>query len=220
MREDVPVGHARFGRAIPCNCLVAQIQARNIEELQRYSNLDALQRLTFESFDPSVPGVRDGFEAAKLFARDPSGWLVLSGGFGAGKTHLAAAIAHELLKRRTQVLFQVVPDLLDHLKATFGPTSELRYDVLFETVRTANVLVLDDLGEESPTSWAEEKLFQLFNHRYNYRLPTVVTTNRDPEKIDQRIWSRINDRSLTTSVRVGAVDYRLRNPRERRPPRR
>jgi DNA replication protein DnaC len=79
------------------------------------------------------------------------------------------------------------------------------------------VLILDDLGEESQTSWAEEKLFQLFNHRYNHRLPTVVTTNRLPEKIDQRIWSRINDRSLVVAVEVGAPDYRLRAPRERRP---
>jgi DNA replication protein DnaC len=202
---------------MPCTCLIAQIQERNLEELQRYSNIDALQRLTFDNFDASTPGVQDAFKAAKEFARDPQGWLVLSGGFGAGKTHLAAAIAHELLKQRTQVLFQVVPDLLDHLKATFGPSSELRYDVLFEAVRTANVLILDDLGEESQTAWAEEKLFQLFNHRYNHRLPTVVTTNRDPEKIDQRIWSRINDRSLTVSIRVGAVDYRLRTARERRP---
>lgn len=164
--------------------------------------------------------MRDAYDAARQFVHDTRGWLVLYGGFGAGKTHLAAAIAHELLARRTQVLFQVVPDLLDHLKATFGPSSELRYDVLFETIRTANVLILDDLGEESPTSWAEEKLFQLFNHRYNYRLPTVVTTNRLPEKIDQRIWSRINDESLVVKVEVGAADYRTRPAQERRPPRR
>lgn len=204
---------------MPCTCLITQIQERNFEELQRYSNLEALQHLTFESFDGSVPGVQDALAAARQFVQDTRGWLVLYGGFGAGKTHLAAAIAHELLKRRTQVLFQVVPDVLDHLKSTFGPSSELSYDRMFEAVKSANVLILDDLGEESPTAWAEEKLFQLFNHRYNHRLPTVVTTNRLPEKIDQRIWSRINDRSLVVAVEVGAADYRVLPPRERRPAR-
>ncbi len=200
-----------------CDCLRRQIEERSLGELR--SELDALQHLTFETFDPTVPGVQDAYRAAREFVRDTRGWLVLQGGFGAGKTHLAAAIAHELVKRRTNLVFQVVPDLLDHLKASFGPTSEVRYDQLFDRVKRAGVLILDDLGEESPTSWAEEKLFQLFNHRYNLRLPTVVTTNRLPEKIDQRIWSRLNDRSLVVAVQVGAADYRLRPVRERRTPR-
>jgi DNA replication protein DnaC len=148
--------------------------------------------------------------------RDTRQWLVFYGGFGAGKTHLAAAIAHELIKRKSRVIFQVVPDLLDHLRASFGPNSELRYDQLFEAVKDSEVLILDDLGEERQNSFAEEKLFQLINHRYNRRLPTVVTTNREPEKIDQRIWSRLNDRSLVVSVQVGAADYRLRSARDRR----
>lgn len=219
IRKDVPVGDPNFGRLFMCDCLRREIEERNLGELQNYSNLDSLQHLTFETFDPSVPGVQDAYQAAHDFVRDTRRWLVFYGGFGAGKTHLAAAIAHELIKRRSRLVFQVVPDLLDHLRASFGPTSEVRYDQLFEAVKDAEVLILDDLGEERPNSFAEEKLFQLVNHRYNRRLPTVVTTNREPERIDQRIWSRLNDQSLVTTVQVGAADYRLRSPRERRLPR-
>jgi DNA replication protein DnaC len=202
-----------------CDCLRRRIEERNLGELRSYSNLEALQHLTFETFDPGVPGVVDAYQAAREFVRDTRRWLVFYGGFGAGKTHLAAAIAHELIKRKSRVVFQVVPDLLDHLRASFGPNSEVRYDQLFEAVKVAEVVILDDLGEERPNSFAEEKLFQLINHRYNRRLPTVVTTNRDPERIDQRIWSRLNDQSLVTTVHVGAGDYRLRPVRERRTPR-
>ena len=42
-------------------------------------------------------------------------------------------------------------------------------------IRTASLLILDDLGAHSSTPWAQEKLFQIFNHRYNARLPTVIT---------------------------------------------
>ena len=68
-------------------------------------------------------------------------------------------------------MFIVVPDLLDHLRATFSPTSGATLDRVFEQVRTAPLLILDDLGTESATPWAREKLFQLFNHRYGAGCP-------------------------------------------------
>ena len=47
---------------------------------------------------------------------------------------------------------------------------------MFEGVRTTEILVLDDLGTESATPWAQEKLFQIINYRYNFQFPTVFTT--------------------------------------------
>lgn len=180
------------------------------------SNLDALQHLTFDAFDLRIPGVRNALVSAREFAEDPRGWLVLAGPYGCGKTHLAVAIAHEAMRKGIPVLFQVVPDLLDHLRATFAPQSPATYDQTFEAVKTTSLLVLDDLGEESDTRWAQEKLYQLFNHRYNHRLPTVVTTNRPLEAIDDRISSRMHDGDLSRIVIVEAPDYR--RVKGRRPP--
>jgi DNA replication protein DnaC len=201
-----------------CDCRAVEIRERNFTDLQRFSNLDALTHLSFDRFDPGVPGVAKAYQAAREFAADPQGWLIFYGGYGAGKTHLAAAIANELISQHTRVLFQVVPDLLDHLRSAFSPNSELRYDELFEAVKAVTVLILDDLAEESQTPWAKEKLFQLFNHRYNHRLPTVVTTNRPPEAIDPRIWSRMFDATLSRTVQLDTIDYRARPSRERRAP--
>jgi DNA replication protein DnaC len=143
------------------------------------------------------------------YARNPHGWLVLSGNYGCGKTHLAAAIANEVLKMNYEVLFTVVPDILDHLRSTFGPTSEVAYDERFEQIRGAKLLVLDDLGTENATPWAREKLYQIINHRYNYALPTVITTNREPKVIDPRIVSRMEDVVLCPErIMIDASDYR------------
>ena len=41
-----------------------------------------------------------------------------------------------------------------------------------QRVRRARFLVLDDLGTQNTTQWAQEKLFQILNYRYVPRLPT------------------------------------------------
>lgn len=175
-----------------------------------------LSRLTFETFIPEGYGLnperqanlRMAYKVCREFADDPDGWLLLQGGYGCGKTHLAAAIANACISRGDQALFVVVPDLLDHLRATYGPNSTVAYDERFEEIRNAPLLILDDLGTQATTPWAMEKLFQIFNHRYNAQLPTVITTNHQLEDIDIRIRSRLVDPSMSRIVHILAPDFR------------
>ena len=146
---------------------------------------------------------------SRAFAEKPSGWLVLTGTYGCGKTHLAAAIANAQVDlNRSLPMFVVVPDLLDHLRATFSPNSQITLDRLFDQVRSTPLLVLDDLGTESATPWAREKLFQLFNHRYSARLPTVITSSVSIDKIDERLRSRMLDTERCTVIAIAASGYR------------
>jgi len=214
--RDVPVDHPDFGKLFPCRCKQAEFERRRAERLRKMSNLDHLAHMTFESFVPEGAGLnaaqqenlRRAFSYARQFARDPQGWLLLRGGYGCGKTHLAAAIANERLNAGLPALFVVVPDLLDYLRAAYSPRSTIGYDERFEEIRTHPLLILDDLGTQSNTPWADEKLFQIFNYRYNARLPTVITTNCELEEIDERIRSRLNSIDLVHVVPIFAPDYR------------
>ncbi len=216
LRREVVVDHPDFGRAIPCDCKVRETQQASVDSLRNASGLAHLAQMTFAGFRPDGIGLppdkrknlRDAYEAARHFSNEPRGWLLLKGGFGCGKTHLAAAIANDRLTRDEPVLFVVVPDLLDHLRATFAPTSRVTYDDRFESIRATPFLILDDLGAQTTTAWAQEKLFQLFNYRYNAQLPTVITTNRELEEIDARVRSRLADTTFCKIVTILAPDFR------------
>jgi DNA replication protein DnaC len=146
-------------------------------------------------------------KASEAFANKPKGWLVLTGTFGNGKTHLAAAIANYQASTGQTPLFIVVPDLMDHLRATFNPSSAVSYDRRFDEIKSAPLLILDDLGTQSMTPWVKEKLYQLFNYRYNGQLPTVITTTDEIENMDPRIRSRILDTRLCSIYGITAPTY-------------
>lgn len=148
------------------------------------------------------------FRAAQAFAEQPRGWLVLTGAYGCGKTHLAAAIGNYRKGMGDAPVFVVVPDLLDHLRATFSPSSGTSYDDLFSRVRSAPILILDDLGTQSATPWAREKLYQIFNERYNAKLPTVITMSSNLEDLDARIRSRMLDTRVCEIYEILAPSYR------------
>jgi DNA replication protein DnaC len=171
--------------------------------------------MTFDSFKRRVnlpPEQQENLgEAHRLaldFAKSPEGWLVLVGDTGCGKTHLAAAIANYRLKAGKPVKFEVVPDLLDHLRFTFSPESTVTYDQLFEEVKNAPLLILDDFGEQSTTPWAQEKLYQIINYRYNARLATVITTRCSLDEIESSISSRLSDPKISVLWNITAPDYR------------
>jgi DNA replication protein DnaC len=155
-----------------------------------------------------VQSLEKAFQVAYKFAENPKGWLVFSGPYGCGKTHLAAAIANYRASLGYPPLFVVVPDLLDHLRATFSPDSSVRFDRRFEEVRTAPLLILDDLGTQAMTAWVREKLYQLLNFRYNAELPTVMTTSDRLDEVDPRVRSRMLDKRLCTIYAITAPSFR------------
>lgn len=225
LRQDLPVGHPQFGVPVLCRCQQEKAQQERLSRLFELSRLgEQLRDMTFDTFYTNArydEGVVSGtavrqdisrnlkkaLSTATAFAKEPHAWLVLLGEYGCGKTHLAVAIANYRIAIGEPVLFQVVPDLLDHLRAAFSPNSPVTYDTLFEEVRSAPLLILDDLGAHSGSPWAEEKLFQIVNHRNNHLLPTVVTTNLPLEKLPPRLVSRMTV-SGSILLAINAPDYR------------
>ena len=172
-----------------CHYVVTEMERTRLDNLMSLNQAGFLEGMTFDSFITEMGSLtaneKISLQIAKreamAFAESPAGWLLLRGGYGCGKTHLAAAIANYRLQRGQLVLFLTTPDLLDHLRGAFGPDSTVSYDERFEQVRNTPLLILDDFGTQSNTAWAEEKLYQIINHRYALRLPTVITTNLDED---------------------------------------
>ena len=221
VRHKVPVNHPDFGELYPCRCQKPENLPQRRQILAEYSGLpsDMMERMTFEGFDPAGNAAdrEDRFSlehaltAAKTFVRYPDGWLLLAGPHGCGKTHLSAAIIGESIRAGQVAFFAFVPDLLDHLRSTFSPHSSIEYDHLFEQVKSIPLLVLDDLGAESGTQWAQEKLYQLFVHRHNRRLPTVINTYlpmKELEHAHPRVASRLKDTALVNWIPISAPDFR------------
>ncbi len=213
----LPSGKPDYSRVITCRCVQKELDKERQARLQRYSGLEAklLKKMTFDNFDwkrADLPrdqreNLKKAFDTALDFAKSPDGWLVFQGVNGCGKTHLAAAIANYVLKEGKPVKFEVVPDLLDHLRFTFSPESTVTYDQLFEEVKNAPLLILDDLGTQSTTPWAQEKLYQIINYRCNAQLPTVFTTTCATDELDNPISSRFVDPKISLLFHIIVPDY-------------
>jgi DNA replication protein DnaC len=193
--------------------VVREWENRTLRRLSREA-LEGLRQMTLESFDERGGGfqeehfatLRQAKRLAATFAESPHGWLILHGESARGKTHLAAAIANYRQQLGEEALFVTAPDVLDHLRATYAPDSRVGYDEVFEVIRTAPLLVLDDLGAHSSTPWAEEKLYQLLNYRYNARLPTVITTDCLEEQ-EPRLYSRMVDPVVSRLIHLDVPAY-------------
>jgi DNA replication protein DnaC len=216
VRRDVPIDHPDFGKVEICDCRAQEVAQSAYQRVYRLSNLGAFAGMTFETFkvqgrvgigDDQARSLKLAYDMAETFSRTMQGWLLLLGSYGVGKTHLAAAIANFAVGMGVPTLFLTVPDLLDWLRYSYNAVDD-SFESRFEEIRNIALLVIDDLGTQNATPWAQEKLYQIFNHRYVNRLPTVVTSNQPLEEIEGRIQSRLRDPELVTTVKMNAQDYR------------
>lgn len=182
----------------------------NVQRLINKSNLgEKFKQRTFDTFK-IVKGTEQAFNDCKRYAenfkdirKDGTG-IILSGSYGAGKTHLIAAIAHEVIKQGYQPIYGTSSTLLDRIRATYGDqeSKETEKDII-RTYINCDLLIIDDLGKEKPSEWTLEKLFNIFNTRYENNKPVLITTNYTIEKLKDRL--TVNDNYETAEAIVSRI---------------
>lgn len=196
--------------AHPCSCMLMkkmenQFRHARISRVLKNCRLD---KFRFDFYSPEMidqthrEGAARALNAAKSFVNEcqqnPHGLGILfTGPVGSGKTYLAASIANELMEAQLQVLFLVVPDLLDELRASYK--SEVNEMDLLDTARTIPILILDDLGAHNYTDWTRNRLYSIINYRMNELLPTVITSNLSLDEMEDYIGVRTTSRIIQSS---------------------
>jgi len=192
---------------------------------QRYAHCE------FENFDIQRSSDRS-IEFAKLTAEKfvneypmahPFG-LLFMGPQGVGKTHLAVAILKQLIKTKSvPCLFRTFPELLKEIQNSYNPISQASELSLLAPVLETEVLVLDELGAQNPSSWVQDTVAYVLNYRYNDNKVTILTTNyRDDEEerkdkkvgitntLSERIGDRMRSRlyEMCKTIKMNGNDFR------------
>ena len=125
-------------------------------------------------------------------------------------THLAVAVMNELIARkRVPALFVTVPELLDNMRGTYNDPGR-NIDEWMDSVKNADLLLLDDLGAERANDWVRERIFVIVNHRYREELPTIFTSNTGPKDLAAQLGERTASRiiSMCDWISLEGEDYR------------
>jgi DNA replication protein DnaC len=175
--------------AVLCDCVESERTARGLGRARipaRYEHCD------FESFET---GVYEGGREASAFNRNLTQAKVVAEGFardypltmdagllfvgpcGVGKTHLAVAVAKQLVARGHDALFYDYRELLKEIQGSYNAMNQATEAGVLEPVLSVEVLLLDDLGAGKPSAWVLETIGHILTTRYNEKRVTLLTTN-------------------------------------------
>ena len=185
-------GKVDYSNVVPCECVRAEREEARRQNLIKFCELPSRGReMTFENFKLSPP-LQEAYNACLDLAEGRSTrWITMMSKTGRGKTHLGIAVCNRWLAAGKPAKYANVTLLLDELRAAFSKDGDGSFQARYHIFLTVPLLMLDDLGTENPTPWAQEHLYELIDYRLMHELPTIVTTNLTFPEINFRIAARL-----------------------------
>lgn len=132
-------------------------------------------------------------EYASKFDPKTSGNLLFMGGAGLGKTHLTLAMVGEITRNGFVPVYGSAENLFSQIeKEKFTGANRGAYEAMIKS----DLLVIDDLGAETATSFTKSALYNLVNTRLLVNRPIVINTNLTMKGIEERYTARISSRLM------------------------
>jgi DNA replication protein DnaC len=166
-----------------CDC---QLRDRSSAKIAAARIPKRYEHCELSNFTTDFPGADRSVALAHISAsrfvqeldpRDGDG-LLLVGGIGTGKTHLAVGILKELISSRgSSCLFCDYRELLKQIQNSYNDSVQVTELQVLRPVFEAEVLVLDELGAVKPSEWVWDTVSLILNTRYNDNRTTIITTN-------------------------------------------
>ncbi|NCU18844.1 primosomal protein DnaI [Pallidibacillus pasinlerensis] len=127
--------------------------------------------------------------------------IYFHGPFGTGKTFLLGALAHELAEKGIPSIIVYVPELIREMKMAIGNNT---LDEKIHMLKTIPVLMFDDIGAESVSSWARDEVIgPILQHRMMERLPTFFTSNFNLDQLQQHLtYSQRGEEEVVKAARI------------------
>ena len=126
---------------------------------------------------------------------------------GSGKTFLACCLGGSIqLKHRKTVKFVSAVEYLQAVKETFKQGPEVPSKVYGYT--NCDLLILDDLGSEKASEWADQELFHLIDSRMSAGKPLIITSNMPVEEL--KCDGRISDRLMAICIAIAMPEVSIR----------